>query len=97
MHFAFGLFGGLVVGFVGAFLFLGKIVGPAVARRWPPERSGRMERGIGGRLHTCYPDANRSLSVHELKPAWSRVFLCRYILRLKARIRELEKRLATYE
>jgi hypothetical protein len=31
MDFAFGLFGGLVVGFVGAFLFLGKIVGKAVA------------------------------------------------------------------
>jgi hypothetical protein len=43
------------------------------------------------------PGPSRSLSVHELKPAWSRVFLCRYILRLKARIRELEKRLATYE
>jgi hypothetical protein len=34
------------------------------------------------------------LTVHQLKPAWSRVFLCRYILRLKARIRELEAELA---
>jgi hypothetical protein len=34
------------------------------------------------------------LTVHELRPAWSRVLLCRYILKLKARIRELEAELA---
>ena len=34
------------------------------------------------------------LTVRELHPAWTRVMLVRYILRLKARIRELEAELA---
>jgi hypothetical protein len=34
------------------------------------------------------------LGVRELRPAWSRVMMARYILRLKARIRELEAELA---
>lgn len=37
---------------------------------------------------------NQPLTIHELHPAWTRVMLIRYILRLKARIRELEGELA---
>jgi hypothetical protein len=39
---------------------------------------------------------NEPLTVRQLKPAWSRLMLCRYILRLKARIRELEAELAEH-